>query len=117
MNGYVDIYILRPGTSCIPIFDTKYKQELEILLGSGCCKYEILSKKYNEREVQNKIMNQLQHINKEFIYSDQKHISVEQLLSKAKRRAITIRYYEVSPHLTQSQKKPKNQKNQKPNNV
>ena len=99
LNGFVDIYVLQPGTPCIPIFHSKYKQELEILLGSGCCKYEIL-KKNTMKNVQNKIMNELQYINKNFIYSSQKRISVEQLLSKTK-KDITIRYYEVSPSVKQ----------------
>ena len=63
------------------------------------------------KEVQNKIMNQLQHINKEFIYSEQKHISVEQLLSKAK-KDITIRYYEVSPSNPVTEKTKKSKKSE-----
>lgn len=49
--GIIDIYILKPGTPCIPLFLSKYANELEILLGSGCCRYKI-EKKETMKEVQ-----------------------------------------------------------------
>jgi len=44
-SNNLDIYILKPNTPCIPLFSSKYDFELEILLGSGCCKYKIIRKK------------------------------------------------------------------------
>ncbi len=74
-NGnYIDIYILKPGTPCIPLFASKYYNESEIILGSGCCKYELIEKK---------IMKEVQELAQEqFLYYNKKYIK--------------IRYYEVS---------------------
>ena len=97
MNGYIDIFMLQPGTPCIPIFNSKYKQELEILLGSGCCRYNIIENKKLMKSIKKKAIDQLKHINKKLIYSDyQQNISEADLVRKAK-KDVTIRYYEVKP--------------------
>ena len=97
MNGYIDIFMLQPGTPCIPIFNSKYKQEIEILLGSGCCRYNIIENKKLMKSIKKNAIDQLKHINKKLIYSDyQQNISEADLVRKAK-KDVTIRYYEVKP--------------------
>jgi len=76
-NPYIDIYILKPNTPCIPIFLTRFRGEGEILLGSGCCRYQIIQKQ------QMKEVREL--ANKQF----------ENLYFKLVREP-KIRYYEVS---------------------
>ena len=71
-SGNIDIYILKPGTPCIPLFLTRYSTEYEILLGSGCCSYQVEKKQ---------VMKEVQEIAKKQFYSYSN---------------VKIRYYEVS---------------------
>jgi antitoxin component YwqK of YwqJK toxin-antitoxin module len=72
-GGHIDIYILKPGTPCIPLFLTRYEGEIEILLGSGCCRYKIEKKEE---------MKQVQELaKKQFSYPDS---------------SLNMRFYEVS---------------------
>ena len=58
----LDIYVLKPTTPCIPLFLSKYDWELEILLGSGCCKYKKIQKQ-NMENVQQLAQKQFSSFN------------------------------------------------------
>jgi hypothetical protein len=80
--GIIDIYILKPGTPCIPLFLSKYANELEILLGSGCCRYKI-EKKETMKEVQGLAKKQFYHYGN----LNMKYYEVSKKNSKAKAKA------------------------------
>ena len=80
--GIIDIYILKPGTPCIPLFLSKYAHELEILLGSGCCRYKI-EKKETMKEVQGLAKKQFYHYGN----LNMKYYEVSKKNSKAKAKA------------------------------